>query len=256
LAAAGQRHFDAIFMDCQMAVMDGYEASRGIRRREKAARREEGSTRPPVPIIALTANAMVGDRKKCLQAGMSDYLAKPFDRAALGSVLRRHLGSDRLRATGVPAGPRPSAQEPTRPLPTVEAEVLDRRALDAILAISDIGPRERLVKVIHIYLQSSSGVLATLRQGVVAGEAETIRLAAHSLKSSSANLGAIRLADVCRQLESCGRNGELGKSAALLSSLEAEYRLACAALGREAADQNPAVAGPATDCPSGPPLVS
>ncbi len=224
LAEASRERFDVIFMDCQMAVMDGYEATRSIRRQENASRDDE-PTRPPVPIIALTANAMVGDREKCLDAGMDDYLTKPFDRAALCSVLKRHLAHERILGTVLSTG---GAKSPE------EAGVLDRKTLDAILAISDIGARERLAKVICLYLENSPGLLSTLQQGVKTGEAEKIRQSAHSLKSSSANLGAVRLAEVCRQMEHCGRNGKVEKAAELLSGLEMEYGQACAALRREA----------------------
>jgi CheY-like chemotaxis protein len=81
------RRYDLIFMDCQMPKMDGYEASREIRKLE-----EDSQTGLRVPIIALTANAMQGDREKCLSAGMDDYIPKPVKKEALYTMIRRHIG--------------------------------------------------------------------------------------------------------------------------------------------------------------------
>jgi len=100
--ALGHRHFDAILMDCQMPEMDGYEATRRIRAQEPPSRR--------IPIIAMTANAMKGDRERCLDAGMDDYVSKPVSQTALSEVVRHWL---RPRAGGRPTNPS-SAHQPDR----------------------------------------------------------------------------------------------------------------------------------------------
>jgi CheY-like chemotaxis protein len=88
LDALEQAKFDAVLMDCQMPVMDGWRATKEWRKREV------DSGRPRVPIIALTANAIAGDRERCLEAGMDDYVCKPIDLAALEEAIRRHVIAD------------------------------------------------------------------------------------------------------------------------------------------------------------------
>jgi CheY-like chemotaxis protein/HPt (histidine-containing phosphotransfer) domain-containing protein len=233
LAAACSRHFDVILMDCQMAEMDGYEASRRIRHWEKSRRQDPAARHRPVPIIAVTAHAMIGDRDKCLAAGMNDYLAKPFDRAALQAMLQKHLNPDRAQAAGDAA---PSCGTT---LETTAEPLLDRRALQAILAISDRGSHERLARIIRLYLDDAPALLAAIRAGIASNAADEIRQAAHSLKSSSANLGAARVRDIARRLEECGRQTDLAAAAALLPELEETFARTCAALRKEAAAGRP-----------------
>jgi CheY-like chemotaxis protein len=230
LTAARSRHFDVILMDCQMADMDGYEASRRIRRWEESGRQENPAVAAaPVPIIAVTAHAMIGDRDKCLAAGMNDYLAKPFDRASLRAMLQKHLNPDQLQ---VADHAMPSSETTADPL-------LDHGALRALLTISDSGGRERLAGIIRLYLDDTPALLAAIRAGVASKAADRIRQAAHSLKSSSATLGATRVSDIARRLEECGRQTDLEAAAALLPELEEAFARTCAALREEAAVRQP-----------------
>ncbi len=201
--------FDLIFMDCQMPVLDGLEATRRIRQRE------EGSS-ARVPIIALTAYAMKGDREACLAAGADDYLSKPFSREQLSKSIERHLGCGEASATQArPAG--------------IPAETICPGRAGGVLELIRALPGNRgveiLRKVVDLYLASTPTLLQTLREAESGGDAEKLKAAAHSFKSSSANLGAVRLAGVCLELESLGRAGSTEGAGALLVQVEEEYRL-------------------------------
>jgi CheY-like chemotaxis protein len=201
--------FDLVFMDCQMPVLDGLEATRRIRQLE------EGSS-SRVPIIALTAYALKGDREACLAAGADDYLSKPFSREQLSKSIERRLGCGQARSTQAPqAG--------------IPAEIIcpgrAGGALELIRTLPGHRGVEILRKVVDLYLASTPTLLQTLREAESGGDAEKLKAAAHSFKSSSANLGAVRLAGVCLELESLGRAGSTEGAGALLVQVEEEYRL-------------------------------
>ena len=220
---------DLVLMDCQMPHMDGFEATRTIRHGELGWRQRNGM---PVdgrrlPIIALTANAMKGDRERCLAAGMDDYLAKPFSAQQLGEMLARWLAPD----TGVaddPAGSAaaaPAGVEETQPEGVVavaaeaaaasaeaaaasaEPVLLDRAMLDSIRAAMPADGDGLVARVIARYLEQTPGLLARMGEAAAAGELVGLGRIAHSLKSSSATLGATALAERCRRIESAVREG-------------------------------------------------
>jgi signal transduction histidine kinase/CheY-like chemotaxis protein len=201
--------FDLVFMDCQMPVLDGLEATRRIREWERGS-----SSR--VPIIALTAYAMKGDREACIAAGADDYLSKPFSREQLSKMIDRRLG-----CAGQGAGDAPQ--------PGISPEsICPGRAGGALEMIRTLpGNRgvEILRKVVDLYLASTPTLLQTMHEAESGGDAEKLKAAAHSFKSSSANLGAVRLAGVCLELESLGRAGSTKGAGELLVQVEEEYRL-------------------------------
>ncbi len=230
--------YDLIFMDCQMPEMDGYAATAEILRLEKEAGMQH------TPIVALTANALQGDREKCLAAGMDDYLSKPFKEKQIGAVLERWLSKQPLpevadspelsaAVTECPPGPPVSAAEP--PVDSTEdpGGPLEQKALDNIRALQVAGAPDMLAKIIEIYLQECPKLLETLDEAVASGDADGVRKAAHSLKSSSANLGAINLSALCKELEMGGRDNRLDKAAELLAGIDAEYSAVKAALAAE-----------------------
>jgi PAS domain S-box-containing protein len=211
LEMVAQRRYDLILMDCQMPVMDGYETTRNIRRRERSAAGDSEPAR--IPIVAMTANAMKGDRERCLAAGMDDYLAKPFRPAQLYDCLERWLpakqgAGDRhgVRSGAAADGPSP----------------LDPSALEQLRAIEEGGAQGLLDRTLREYIDSSPGLIATLRRAVAAGDAETMRDAAHSLKSMSAHLGAVQVALLAKSLEAMARQNDTGKAEEVLSALEPE----------------------------------
>ncbi|MDZ4348568.1 MAG: response regulator, partial [Xanthomonadaceae bacterium] len=215
--------FDGVLMDCQMPVLDGYSASRSWRERE----RQEGAER--LPIIAMTANAMAGDRQTCLDAGMDDYLTKPVARDHLIQTLRRWLPepdeSEVLSEIGASDMPAPQsvdadAAPATDPLPAVEA----MPALDPGIVedLQDMMGAE-FARLVAVYLEDSPGQLLTLQAAAFAGDVAAMIAPAHSLKSASANLGALEFSELARQVEHQAREKRLAEPVAAAIRLAAEY---------------------------------
>lgn len=226
--------YKLVLMDCQMPYMDGFEATAEIRRREQ----RYGAIKR-IPIIALTANAMEGDREKCLAAGMDDYLCKPFSEQQLSEVLQRWLpllGSPRgseavLRCTDAPADSR--ANGSAAPCRDAASAHLDRAALEMIRRVQREGQPNILARVINLYLEDTPKLMQSIKEAMSQRDAAKLQYAAHSLKSSSARLGAQTLAAICKDLEDMGRNNSTGEVASTLSVLEFEYETTCRALVAE-----------------------
>jgi PAS domain S-box-containing protein len=214
LAAVRRGGFDLVLMDCQMPVMDGYAATRAIRTWE-----DNLSEPAHLPVVALTANALVGDAETCLAAGMDDHLAKPYTRKQLAAKLARWLPADRVVHPGGSA----AADAPAAPPPPAEAEepLLDPAALDNIRSIDEDG--SVLAEVVQMYLDEAPGHLAGLRGALAAGHAGELGVVAHALKSASFNVGAMALGETCRRLERLGKAGELPGCADLVTSIERQY---------------------------------
>jgi two-component system sensor histidine kinase/response regulator len=216
LEAVRSTSFEAVLMDCQMPVMDGFAATAAIRRAEQEAGRPR-----TLPIIAITANALQGDREACLAAGMDDYLSKPFTQAELAGVIGRWialpLSSNVHHDELAPALP-PEARE------VIQRDVINARALDNIRALSQQGGDALVQKVIAAYVGDAPQHLRTLRQAVGGQDAATIRRVAHSLKSASANVGADTLARLCKDLEQMGRSASVAGAATLLTDMEEEFQ--------------------------------
>ncbi|MYM91663.1 response regulator, partial [Rugamonas sp. FT82W] len=224
LQAVQAGEFDLILMDCQMPVMDGFAATTEIRRREQ----QRGRGRS-VPIIAITANALQGDRESCLAAGMDDYLSKPFTQQALGQTISRWISLPRL-APAPPAPETPAAPAVAAPHSQINSQI-NRQALQNIRALSATNGDALLDRVLHAYLDDTPSHLHTLRQAIAAGDTGQLRKAAHSLKSSSANVGADALAQRCRELEQLGRNDTTAGAAVLLADMERTFQAVRQALG-------------------------
>lgn len=213
-----QRRYDLVLMDCQMPVMDGYEATRQLRQVELA--RGDGER---LPVIALTANAMHDDRQRCLAAGMDDYLAKPFNKQQICQLLSRWLPQTLEPAVAESLDAPVSAQASLSDEEPLLPETLEQlRRMDADGSF--------LERIIAAYLEKSPDDLDLLRQGIRDADAEVVRKAAHSFKSSSYNLGAHRVAALCKELEVAGRSADLSTAQCLFTTLETEYQCAMAAL--------------------------
>jgi two-component system, sensor histidine kinase and response regulator len=158
--------YAAVFMDCQMPVMDGYQATREIRAREQSGQR--------LPIIALTAHALHGERQKVLDAGMDDYLTKPLRVDALRKMLEHFVDARVPHAVG-------DAAPAATPLPEIELQVLDPATV-------------RSVKVIELVLRLMPGQLGVIADAIAQAEFEPLRAHAHKLKGSAASIGAQRMA--------------------------------------------------------------
>jgi two-component system sensor histidine kinase/response regulator len=220
LAMAEARHYDVILMDCQMPVMDGYQATAAIRQRMASAPKR-------LPIIAMTANAMEGDRKKCLAAGMDDYLSKPYTLAQLESVLARWLvPSTDPSAAATPAPP--ALPEAATSVGEERGSALNMQFLDQFRELDPSGGLSFVKEIMQIYLDTSLETVRQVKQAVAAGDADALRRAAHSLKSSSANVGAEQLSGVFRELEALGREGRLAEAKPLLDKMLQAYEEATA----------------------------
>ncbi|GAB0150284.1 ATP-binding protein [Marichromatium sp. PS1] len=205
--------FDLVLMDCHMPVMDGFSATAAIRRLE-------GEQRPAssVPIIALTANVQKGIEQRCDEAGMNGYLSKPFSQRQLAARIAPWVVARSPEAGGGGGGGAPP--------------LLDPAVLDSIRALRRDGRPDPLTKVIGLYLDSAPKLMSELRQGLESDAAELVQLAAHTLKSSSANLGAHGFAATCRVLERLARAGALDEAGGTLAAAEAQFRELVAALER------------------------
>ena len=222
LAASGTEAFDLILMDCQMPGMDGFTVTAAIRNRERQ------TNAPRIPIVALTANAMDGDRERCLAAGMDDYLSKPFSQQALAKTLSRWDQPQSQKRSSPPRTDMeiPAASAPC-PAPSSTAGQIDRTAWTTITALQRPGRPNLLHKTIGLYLTSSRTQIDGLRQALQEGNPAAMIVPAHTLKSSSAMLGATGLADLASQLEQACRTNHMEQTERLITLIEAEYRNAC-----------------------------
>jgi len=202
LDALEKQDFDVVLMDCQMPVMDGFIATRKLREREEQKKKE------PTRVVALTANALAGDREACLAAGMNDYLAKPFTLAQLRNIL---LPSKVSRSA-------------------MNRVTLDHSAIEAVRQLDPDGNDRLLSRLIALYRDDSSQLLADIDNAMKTGDAESVARAAHTLKSSSANLGATNVAAIARQIEHSARSGDLVELPGSLTKLRAQRTVALSEL--------------------------
>jgi signal transduction histidine kinase/DNA-binding response OmpR family regulator len=248
---SARNHYDAVLMDCQMPVLDGYAATREIRAREQKA----GMDR--IPIIAMTANAMVGDREKCLGSGMDDYLSKPLNRHLLEQTVRKwlmrraeampistihHPEPERVQQPVAPVAkpaparvatpaPAPAAAAPKPPAPApaaapVRADPINREVVDDL---KDIMGAE-FDSLVRVFLEDAPRSIARLRQAAEGGEVDLMVGPAHTLKSTSANLGAMELSAVAKLIEYGARQKNLDEPLTRVAQLEQEYSRADQAL--------------------------
>ncbi|MFN7087450.1 MAG: ATP-binding protein [Burkholderiales bacterium] len=211
LAVAQHERFDAVLMDCQMPEMDGYAATAALREAEKNSGHR-------TPIIALTASALPEDRQGCFDAGMDDYLSKPFNRGQLARVLSRWL-------------PAASAASEAAASAAARSAVLDSRVIANIRDLGGADGSGFLGELIGAYFRSADELLSNMRQALAAGAARELQRAAHTLKSSSANLGAMSLHDLCLKLEKDTAAGIPAQAASRVAQIEAEFAAVRQALG-------------------------
>ncbi len=210
--------YDIVLMDCQMPVMDGFAATAEIRRHEQQQMNGRGHK---LPIVAITANALQGDREACLAAGMDDYLSKPFTQQQLAAVIGRWvylpLAAPVHHDDYVAPAPKPEPVVPQR-------DVINRHALDNIRALSKDRGEALVHKVVAAYVDDTPQHLRTLRRAIDGLDSGNLRKIAHSLKSSSANVGAETLAQMCKDMETLGRTETTEGAATILTDMEHEFQ--------------------------------
>ncbi|HEX3397738.1 MAG TPA: two-component regulator propeller domain-containing protein [Steroidobacteraceae bacterium] len=232
--------YDLILMDCQMPVMDGYQAAREIRSRETGTQR--------IPIIALTADAMKGTEGLCREAGMDDYLTKPIDRDRLSEVLNRYVppaagpteSAETLRAEPAEREAPATGEVPaTGAVPAERAVLAEGYGLKSDSAETGIAPVdwERLMRtaendrafaaeLVQLFIESGDSVLKDISDALARGDMSAVGRAAHSLKGSSANMCASPTSEAAARLESAARAGATEDVAKLELQLRAETRRA------------------------------
>jgi CheY-like chemotaxis protein len=232
--AVAQIPYALVFMDCQMPEMDGYDATRAIREHEASriqhgVQDEKGATMDArggtlrVPVIAMTANAMDGDRERCLEAGMDDYIAKPVRREDLEAVLARWQPDRAGSSAERPAAP---SEESRNGAASVDPAVLtDLRQLD------ETG--ELLTTLITLFLGETPRLQERMQAAFCRTDATALAEAAHTLKGSSGNLGAGHMQQLCGELQTLGRVKDLTTAGDRLARLGEEFTLVRTALLQE-----------------------
>lgn len=201
--AAAENQYLAILMDCQMPGMDGFEATGHIRAQKRAE---------PIPIIAVTGNALTGDRERALNAGMDDYVTKPISLASVKSALLRVLNSPTSSPTVAPA---------------VDGDArLEMSILNSLRELQSPGKPDVVKMVVQVYLGEAANRFANILRAVEGGNPREVGDAAHALGGSSRSVGALRVGNLCKILELDARRGSLALAPDLVRRLQEECALA------------------------------
>ena len=208
--AVMQLPYALVLMDCQMPEMDGYDATRKIR--ELEVRR--------IPIIAMTANAMAGDEKKCLEAGMDDYLAKPVKQEQMAHMLEKWLLT-KAKAEEPKLSQRKMEENPSEP---IQASPIDLRVLREWQML---GGQDFVARMVHQFVKDATACITKVEQAVETGDHVRLSETAHGLKGICRNIGANRLADLCYELEEKGKSAVNQEVRTNLHSFTAEWQQTC-----------------------------
>ena len=229
LEALACQQFDIVLMDVQMPLMDGIQATAAIRENEQATGRH-------IPIIAMTAHAMKGDRERFLLAGMDAYISKPVNIKELFQIVQRlaptaNIGKSearQVRKREEPASPETRA-------PSGDAEVLDLTALRARLE-QDM---DLLEEMIELFLETSPQLFTEVESAVANGNGPQLASSAHTLKGVLQNMCAERCARLALRLETCGRTGDMELAEASWNELQSEWERLQTALEQTAHEVRP-----------------
>jgi len=209
IVAFQQQDYDLIFMDCQMPIMDGYQAATDIRRLES-----EANTAKHIPIIALTAHALAGDKAKCLSAGMDEWVTKPFTRKDLNEVLQKWLPEQLI----IVGQTKTNKAEAAPDLPAIDVQFLQQN-----FDFNNPDDLTFIASLLDVFQESTEQTLDALQHSIDSHDAEQIRQLAHGLKSISSNVGAMQLSTLCKTMEQAGKTQQLHNVSTLLVSMKQEY---------------------------------
>ena len=217
--------YDLIFMDCHMPELDGFGATKAIRQREQSEGREAAV------IVALTAHAIAGAREDCLQVGMNDFLAKPFDLEQIQQLLIKWLGA-----------PEPTAEAMAKADDSVSEQVeIEIQSTDLInkAPLNKLRSLEPglLDSIVDSYFNISPELIEEIKQAIEVGNPQMVIQPAHTLKSSSANVGASVVSELARELEFMGRDGDITNADKLLSELAIVFEATCTELRKQVASE-------------------
>jgi signal transduction histidine kinase/DNA-binding response OmpR family regulator len=217
LAALAERNFDVVLMDGHMPELDGIEATREIRLRERGTGRH-------TPIIALTAQAMKGDRERYLAAGMDGYVTKPFQSAQLLAAIRDILGRSPQPPEREPRHPAPAQAAPVRTGPIVP--VYERDQL-----LSRLRGAERILRqMVNIFGEEVPSLIGALTNAVAERQVSRVQQAAHKLSGALLTVGGSRAAQIARTMENYAREGSLAEADQLLAKLQTEVKALTSAM--------------------------
>ena len=200
--------YKLILMDCEMPIMDGYSATRHIRARENRSQNPPIS-KETVPIIALTAHVMSSTKEKCIATGMDDFLGKPFSLSELKSILTKWL---EIEILNVPIHRQQKADVThSADIDGIQSDwkVLDYETINRFYTKQKKDGSNLVSNIINIYIDQSSDLLADLTEAARKKDVESVRLISHTLKSSSTNVGALALVELCRDLEKGSSKGTI-----------------------------------------------
>ncbi|MEP7203615.1 MAG: response regulator [Ilumatobacteraceae bacterium] len=205
IRAGSPKRFEVIFMDCQMPVMDGYEAT-------KAIRDLEGNERH-TPIVAMTAAAMIGDREICIAAGMDDYMAKPIRPDVVRAAMAKWAPDS------IPAG-----EAGAEPIASKVANdgVIDIARLELLVQL-DRGGGDLLNEVLHQYIDDTSARLVALHEAMTSRDMKKVAEVAHSTRGASANVGATMMTSLCARIEDLAKNDDDAGCSALTAVADGEF---------------------------------
>jgi CheY-like chemotaxis protein/HPt (histidine-containing phosphotransfer) domain-containing protein len=207
--AFSRQSFDMIFMECGIPEIDGYKTA-GIIRSMEAGNLEQGTAAKRIPIAALAASPMEGGREQVLRSGMDDYLTKPYRIADFQARIDKWLPSrDAESDASVP-------EEENFP-------AIEKEALNTLASLQPQGAKALLTKLISLYFESSSKQVQNILDAITENNVASLLTAAHTLKSSSASLGAGNFAEQCKELEMMARSGEISRAKACAEPLERQY---------------------------------
>lgn len=226
--------YDAVFMDCEMPEMDGFEATAAIRRRA------DSNSRPP--IIAVTAQAMQGDQERCLLAGMDDYIGKPVKQEDFAAALKRWL-PDHERGQKSEAKPCLTRREEVAgtisdqsllpvSLSLSTSSALNPKVIARLRSLAEATNPSLITQIFTSFLSDGTERINTMREAVVGSDAELLGKAAHAIKGASANIGAHSMADIARKLELLGKSGSIYGAIVLIEQIEVEFERVKSEIGQ------------------------